>query len=204
MLLSEFERATGIYPDSLLYEEIEREYADKKWEDKHDFCAAYKGNIDGLAEKIQRIANERIWKQDEKHRSAMAESSRRVEDLYRKCIELQEQLDKELEWKPSENAGTNLSEEKYLNLSNSAATDVMSEDLAKEYLYRNFGFAREMIMLVSEVCTFEVNRHKRLRVGARYKRKPLYCSSDYNYIRFDCAGNQWEIIDGELVPYYGY
>lgn len=60
MLLSEFETHTDIYPDAILYECIEREYMDERYESKAQFCAAYKFNEDGLAEKIQRAANERL------------------------------------------------------------------------------------------------------------------------------------------------
>lgn len=209
MLLSEFENLTDIYPDTELYEEIQREYENGDWDDKQTFCCEYKLNIDGLATRIQHRANERLWKQEDKHRRAMTESSNRIIDLHSHCQalikqkeELEKRLDMELEWKPAENVGTNLPDGKYYDLLSSSASDVMTEDQVKEYLYRNFGFAKERITLVPEVCTFEVNRHGKLRVKTRDERKPLYCSSDYNYIRFDCAGNQWEVIDGELVPYY--
>ena len=41
-----------------------------------------------------------------------------------------------------------------------------------------------------------------LRESGTWERKPVYCSSDYNYIRFDCMGWQWELINGELQRYY--
>lgn len=60
MLLSEFQNHTDIFPDAITYEEIEREYMDERWESKAQFCAAYKFNEDGLAERIQRAANVRL------------------------------------------------------------------------------------------------------------------------------------------------
>ena len=60
MLLSEFQLHTDIFPDAILYEEIEREYMDERWESKAQFCAAYKFNEGGLAERIQRAANARL------------------------------------------------------------------------------------------------------------------------------------------------
>ena len=60
MLLSEFEIHTDIFPDAITYEEIEREYMDERWESKAQFCAAYKFNEGGLAERIQRAANARL------------------------------------------------------------------------------------------------------------------------------------------------
>ncbi|MEE5994397.1 MAG: hypothetical protein V3G42_14390 [Oscillospiraceae bacterium] len=41
----------------------------------------------------------------------------------------------------------------------------------------------------------------RIRASNTYHREPLYDAMDWNYIRFDCAGNQWELINGELLAY---
>lgn len=56
---SEFETHTDIFPDVLMYDAAEREYSDGEWESKAQFCHAFKFNEDGLAQKCQRIANER-------------------------------------------------------------------------------------------------------------------------------------------------
>lgn len=87
MQQSEQETLTWIYADSILYNAIEREYERQTddghdvWPDKQTFCAAYKENKDGLAEKIQHAANEKIWRTEEKHRKAMAENSAIVQKL---------------------------------------------------------------------------------------------------------------------------
>ena len=51
----------------------------------------------------------------------------------------------------------------------------------------------------------EVNRHHILRAKDTFKRSPQYCSTDYNYARFNviCTGGymQWEMVDGELREY---
>lgn len=86
MLLSEFENHTDIFPDAITYEEIEREYMNERWESKAQFCAAYKFNEDGLAEKIQRAANERLIELGEgsahhmKIRAQMAETIKALTD----------------------------------------------------------------------------------------------------------------------------
>jgi hypothetical protein len=87
MLLSEFQNHTDIFPDAITYEEIEREYMDERWESKAQFCAAYKFNEDGLAEKIQRAANARLIELGEgatpkarKTRMKMAETIRDLTD----------------------------------------------------------------------------------------------------------------------------
>lgn len=86
MLLSEFQNHTDIFPDAILYECIEREYMDERWESKAQFCAAYKFNEGGLAEKIQRAANERLIElgegtaQQQKTRAQMAETIKALTD----------------------------------------------------------------------------------------------------------------------------
>lgn len=59
MLQSEFETHTDIFPDVLLYEAAEHEYNEGGWESKAGFCHDFKFDVDGLAQKCQRIANER-------------------------------------------------------------------------------------------------------------------------------------------------
>ena len=78
MLQSEFQNHTDVFPDAVLYECIEHEYNTGNWDSKAQFCAAYKFNEDGIAEKIQRAANERLIElgegtaQQQKTRAKMA------------------------------------------------------------------------------------------------------------------------------------
>lgn len=97
MLQTEFETLTGIFPDAILYEVIEREYnrqIDGRdfWDNKHDFCNAYKFNEDGLASRLQAAANEAIWRKEEAHRKAMQESAERIEKLSRERDSLRKDL----------------------------------------------------------------------------------------------------------------
>lgn len=97
MLQTEFETLTGIFPDAILYEVIEREYnrqIDGRdfWDNKHDFCNAYKFNEDGLASRLQAAANEAIWRKDEAYRKAMQESAERIEKLSRERDSLRKDL----------------------------------------------------------------------------------------------------------------
>jgi len=99
MLQQEFETQTGIYPDRILYDVIEREYERQDenghdvWPDKHTFCHAYKFNEDGLAERIQAAANEALWRQDEAHRKALNESGERVRKLYEQNARLEAEVE---------------------------------------------------------------------------------------------------------------
>lgn len=86
-LRSELEALTGIYADSILSDAIKCEYERKTddghsvWSDKQGFCAAYKENKDGLAEKIQRAANEKIWSMKKNHLDAMTVYAERAHVL---------------------------------------------------------------------------------------------------------------------------
>ena len=65
MLQSEFETHTDIFPDVLLYDAAEHEYMTGDWDSKAGFCHDFKFDVDGLAQKCQRIANERWAKVNE-------------------------------------------------------------------------------------------------------------------------------------------
>lgn len=105
MQKNEFERRTGVYLTDLQYRCAEREYERQDengrdvWPDKGAFCAAYRDNKDGLAERIQLLADEAIWRMEERHRKAMQESAERIESLARElhdrkayCEMLEEKL----------------------------------------------------------------------------------------------------------------
>ena len=171
MLISEFQNLTGIYPSENLYSVIEKFYNESK-EDKHEFCRAYLMNADCLAERIQREANK-----------------------------LEQELDMELDWHPVEHTGTNMKQKEYQKLLEWYTTEVLSDEEAVKRISELFGFMPDRIQILREVQTFEVNKYHRLRVKDTYQREPLYDATDWNYIRFDCAGNQWELVNSELLPY---
>ncbi len=76
MLQSEFETLTGIYPDVLLYEAAEHEYNTGDYASKAEFCDCFKADEDALAHKIQRVANERWFKAEERIGKLTAENNR--------------------------------------------------------------------------------------------------------------------------------
>lgn len=81
MMLRELENMTGIFPDTCMYDVAEHEYMTGDWTSKAEFCNAFKFDEDGLAQKIQSAANERLLQQEE-----------RVQQLLKECAELREQL----------------------------------------------------------------------------------------------------------------
>lgn len=200
MLRSEFETLTGIYPSEMLYSVIEEFYNDSKL-DKHEFCEKYKFNADGLAERIQEEANEL---EAEKAQQAYFEVRELKADLDKMRMDrnrLKDQLDRELDWHPAEHTGTNMKQKEYQKLLECYTSEVLSDEEAVKRISELFGFMPEKIQILREVQTFEVNKYNRQRVKDTYQREPLYDATDWNYIRFDCAGNQWELINGELLAY---
>ena len=61
MMIEEFEKRTGIFPDMETYRVIEAYYCEFDG-DKDAFCKAFKANKNGLAEQIQREVNSCRWK----------------------------------------------------------------------------------------------------------------------------------------------
>ena len=200
MLRGEFENLTGIYPSENLYSVIERFYSESK-EDKHDFCRAYLMNADCLAEHIQTEANKLEQAREQQAYVEICDLKTKLEEEKLKKLELKIQLDKELDWKPAEHTGTNMKQEDYNQLAESGSAIIPSDEEAIEHLSMLFGFMPDRIQILREVQTFEVNKYHRLRVKDTYQREPLYDATDWNYIRFDCAGMQWELVNGELLPY---
>lgn len=121
----------------------------------------------------------------------------RIKMLERGMKDLQLLYDKELEWKPYENEKL-YSQEEYDKLVGDVPE--MDIDAAKKFVTDSFGFNPDMVLIMDEYPKQEINRHGKIRnmKGEFYARKPLYESTDYNYILFSCAGIDYECVDGEL------
>ena len=105
MMLSEFVERTGFEPMPAEYAKIEEAYCGFNG-DKDAFCKAFvagdgeKKIYQARATEIDRL-NGKILEMDKAAKKDGAEYERRLADL-------QAQLDRELEWKPSEGTGTNI------------------------------------------------------------------------------------------------
>lgn len=203
MMREEFEKRTGIFVTSRLYKEIERRYMELDI-DKDTFCKNYKANKNGLAESIQMYADMEDVKENSEREKELESLKKELADTKESCEkkveELKKALDKELEWKPCE-GGTNYDQSRYEYLESCPDTEELEESKAKSLIYREFGFAPEQVRIVTEVNTYEVNKYHLMRIVGRYKRKALYNATDWNYIRFDCRGWQYEMVDGSLRNY---
>ena len=176
MMISEFIERTGFEPTAEEYAKIEDAYYDFDG-DKNAFCKAFVEN--GGESKIYKARAEKIASL----RSLLLETEKQLKkdiaDRDRRIEQLAAELDKELEWKPAENAGTNMEQERYEHLSRSGRK--MTDQEAKEFIADECGFSIDKISIHHKANTYEVNKYRRLRVAAEYDRDPVYESTDWNY-----------------------
>lgn len=200
MNIKEFTERTGFYPTYEHYKFIEKSYMDFDG-DKDAFCKAYKANENGLAEKITREVERYIEDQTElgmHEQDAMEERIARQAGIIN---DLQAQLDAELEWTASKSAGTQMTQRDYVKLREDSFTKTMTDEEAANFIAEELGFNAERVKIIHTVETFEVNKHRRMRVAETYDREPLYSSTDWNYVRFNVNGIEYEYIDGQLEMY---
>ena len=196
MMISEFIERTGFEPTASEYVKIEESYYDFNG-NKDEFCKAFVKNggekelCKARAAEIVKLKSQLI-EMEKQHKTEMEAREKQI-------AELNADLDRELEWKPCDGSGTNMTQERYEHLANCG--QVMSDEEAKKFIADECGFDPEKIHILHEVNTYEVNKHRRLRVAGTFDRAPMYESTDWNYIRFDCACLMYEFINGQLCFY---
>lgn len=117
--------------------------------------------------------------------------------LMKKLERLENQLDRELEWKPYTDKD-NVSQKDYEHLVGDPFTRFLNDEEAKDLLYDWFGFAKEKITIIRSVSTYEINRHNRLRKTGEIERLPAYNATDWNYIRFNCGSVGYELYNDQI------
>ena len=196
MMMSEFIDRTGFEPTASEYERIEKAYYDFDG-DKDAFCKAFvkdsgeKKICKARAAEIQRLKSQMI-ELEKQFKKDVADREKRID-------ELTAELDKELEWKPSDSTGANMEQKSYEELAKYGK--VMTDDEAKAFIADECGFDPEKIRIQHEVNTYEVNKYRRLRKSGTFDRAPVYEATDWNYVRFDCACFMYELVNGELRFY---
>ena len=197
MMIEEFEKRTGFYPTLVQYEAIERAYVEFDG-DKDAFCKAYKKNAGGIAERIQREVNMAAFKAQNAQASEIARSDAEIERL-------KKELEREQEWKPYEDTH-NITQAQYTELAESipsGAAHYMTDAEALDWICSEFSFDRSKVTILHAFDEYEVNRHNQLRrTGKKIDRRPVYCATDYHYIRFNVGRNWWECWNGQLCPFY--
>lgn len=202
MLRSEFTQRVGFYPTNALYEAIEALYYEFDG-DKDAFCKAFKANKNGLAEIAQRKADMAYCReyatQSEAIRKERAALLNKIDDLQRENCRLKNELEEEKEWKPYTPKGE-ISSKDYEVLKGDYSTSELSAEQAACWVAREFGFDKSRIKILTEAPTWEINRHYSLRKKAeKLDRRPLYNSTDWNYIRFEITGAYtYEAVNGDL------
>lgn len=204
MMLSEFVERTGFEPMAAEYAKIEEAYCGFDG-DKDAFCAAFvhgdgeKKIYQARAAEIDRL-NSKILELDKMIQQSSAEYERRLAFL-------QSELDRELEWKPYEFT-QNVSQAEYAELVKGIAggsARYMTDDEALDWVCQEFGFDRSQVTILHEIDEQEINRHNLCRAsGRKIDRRPVYCATDYHYIRFNAGRGawQWEAWNGQMRPFW--
>ncbi len=200
MNIKEFTERTGFYPTHEHYSFIEKAYMNFDG-DKDAFCKAYRTNENGLAAKIARETERYIEDQTELGMNEHDAMEERLNAQQEEIEKLKAQLDAELKWTPCKDAGTQMSRAYYQHLREDPFTKVMTDEEAANFIAEELGFNAARVKIIHTVETFEVNKHHRMRVLESYDREPCYGSTDWNYVRFDVNGIEYEYIDGQLVLY---
>lgn len=202
MTIKEFTERTGFYPTYEHYKFIEKSYMDFDG-DKDAFCKAYKANENGLAEKITREVERFVEEQTELGMHEHDAMEERLNAQQEEIEKLKAQLDAELEWTPCKDAGTRMTQRDYVKLKEDRFTKTMTDEEAANFIAEELGFNAERVRIIRKAETYEVNKHRRMRVAETYEREPCYGSTDWNYVRFDVCGMTYEYVNGQLELYCG-
>ena len=205
MEVKEFEQRTGYFPSLEEYRVIENHYMDFAG-DKDAFCKAYIKNQGGLAEKIQRETDDQRISAQVQTNKIMEQFKNTIDKMEDQIAKLETQIEQEQEWMPYTSA-QNVAQSEYEELAKGAEcgrfSNYMTDADAIAWICDEFDFDPQKITIIHEVNEYEVNRHHQLRkTGRKIDRRPVYCATDYHYIRFNTRRNYYEILNGELRPFF--
>lgn len=198
MLQKEFEQMTGIYPTIELYQAIEARYGASKMK-KDEFCRLYKENKDGLAESIQYEVNRELICSEERQKKEIRKRDMEIDFLEKQIKSLEAELDKVRGWEKYE--CSKMEQEEYNTLAVEGDTEVFSQTKAALWVSKEFGFEYGKIHVCLEIPKYQKSRDGYIRKCGTVDRAPVYNATDWNYIRFDVSGWQWEVVNGQLYRY---
>lgn len=142
MMLSEFEKLTGLEVTTAEYEKIEAEYMESP-DDKAKFCKMWlkKGGL-------QRLHNARLEE---------------IEHLKKTIEDLEHKLDEEQDWQISHKYGTHYQKTSYDHLTKRCSNGHQFESEAKaaEFISSQYGFDKDRIVFIHDVEVYETNRHEK-------------------------------------------
>lgn len=192
MMMQEFIDRTGFEPTAEEYAEIEQQYYSFDG-NKDAFCKHWKDTVgvEGIckarAEKITQLRSTMVETEKELMR-AIAEKDGLI-------ARLKADLEREQEWKPWTPERV-VSQKEYDHLRSSGHE--MTDDEAKEWIFREFGFAQQAIRIHRLMNVQEINRHHMLRKVGEIDRTPYYDATDWYYIFFSVRGIEYEAYNGSL------
>jgi len=194
MTPNEFTEMTGFHPSADLYREIEKAYTESDM-NKREFCECYRNNADGLAERIAINAEYARHTLIKSHEKKVLSVSVKLQHAEERIKHLEEQLEREYEWKPYTNPQA-MPDSDYARLISDG--EPISEDDAVKHVCDMFGFNPDRVHIAMTAPVEEINRHGCIRHRGEKDRHPVWYAWDYQYIRFDCGGYTYEMADGEL------
>lgn len=105
-----------------------------------------------------------------------------------------------------DSVGTNYTQSEYNELLKDNSARELLESEAKLLINKEYGFEASRIEIHTDaiVADFGKTEHNGTPVWtptALHPRKAIYAAPDYNYIRFDVCGKQYELCNGELYFY---
>lgn len=127
-----------------------------------------------------------------------------VEKEQDRSAQLFQRLDREQEWQPYE-SDRNVKQADYERLASGVPNGAhyMTEEEAKDWICSEFDFDRDKITIIHEIDEEEINRHYQCRkTGRKIDRRPVYCATDYHYIRFNTSRWYYEVWNDTLCPFY--
>lgn len=190
MMYKEFVQLTNLHPTLMEYAIIEEMYYESK-DNKYDFCKKFAAQEEPLLNVARMVASETKANLDKVQWDATKEKL----GLEIKVKLLEEQLEREQEWKPWTNKDA-VKQEDYDHLRSSGRE--MSDEEATDWIAEEFGFDKSKIRINRKMKTFDVNRHHQLRKSGEVDRDPYYDATDWYYVFFTVCGMEYEAHNGSL------
>ena len=192
-------------------DETQREIVENVTENSEGMARAkFLAGHEGAAVVSVDLIRENVTASKDQERAALASIMQIVKNLgpesylsaaFQGCFELAEE-NLTNGFLSSSESKFNVEQADYQELASCAGTERLTDEQAADLIVRELGFAQEKVKILHSVDQEEVNRHHRVRRVGEIERMPLYNASDWNYVRFDCAGRCYELFNGELRPFY--
>lgn len=120
-----------------------------------------------------------------------------IPDMEKRLDEALQEIERLENWLPYE-IPENFNQKAYEELTKSGLAKEMSDSEAVNMISTLCGFNAQDIQILRTVPKLEKSINGKIRQIGTYVRNPLYASSDWNYIRFDCRGFEYEYVCGTL------